>query len=86
VPDLVRERAQPPGTVHGVLAVHLLWTDDEGGRFLLWGEDGDLAPSGPPRRGRNPAIPVPRPHPFTASATRLITPASSTTPRLSTLR
>ena len=55
-----------------MLAVHLLWTDDEGGRFLLWGEDGDLAPSGPPRRGRNPAIPVPRPHPFTASATRLI--------------
>ena len=56
-----------------MLAVHLLWTDDEGGRFLLWAEDGDLAPSGPPKRGRNPVTPVPRPHPFTASLARLMT-------------
>jgi hypothetical protein len=56
-----------------VLAVHLLWTDDEGGRFLLWGEDGDLAPSGPPTRGRSPVPPVPRPHPFSASVSHLIT-------------
>ena len=60
--------AQRPGTVDGVLAVHLLWTDDDGGGFLLWGEDSDLPPSGPPRRGRNPRCRVPRPHPFTASA------------------
>jgi len=55
-----------------VLAVHLLWTDDRGGGFLLWGEDGDLPLSGPPKRGRNPTVPVPQPHPFTAAASRLV--------------
>jgi superfamily II DNA or RNA helicase len=55
-----------------VLAVHLLWTDDDGGGFLLWGEDSTLDPSGPARRGRNPVPPPPRPHPFTASAPDLI--------------
>ncbi|MGA2304560.1 MAG: DEAD/DEAH box helicase [Acidimicrobiales bacterium] len=55
-----------------MLAVHLLWTDDRGGGFLLWGEDSDLPPSGPPRRGRNPTVPVPQPHPFTATGSRLV--------------
>jgi non-specific serine/threonine protein kinase len=55
-----------------VLAVHLLWTDDRGGGFLLWGEDSDLPLSGPPKRGRNPTVPVPQPHPFTASGARLV--------------
>jgi SNF2-related domain/SNF2 Helicase protein/Helicase conserved C-terminal domain len=55
-----------------VLAVHLLWTDDGGGGFLLWGEDSDLPQSGPPRRGRNPTVPIPQPHPFTAAGSRLI--------------
>jgi non-specific serine/threonine protein kinase len=54
-----------------VLAVHLLWTDDDGGGFFLWGEDSDLALTGPPKRGRNPAVPVPQPHPFAASASGL---------------
>jgi hypothetical protein len=56
-----------------VLAVHLLWTDADGGSFLLWGEDSDRSPTGEPRRGRSPAVPVPRPHPFTASSPQLIT-------------
>jgi non-specific serine/threonine protein kinase len=55
-----------------VLAVHLLWTDDRGGGFLLWGEDSDLPLSGPPKRGRNPTVPVPQPHPFTAAGARLV--------------
>jgi hypothetical protein len=55
-----------------VLAVHLLWTDDGGGSFLLWGEDSDRDPSGPSKRGRNPTVPVPRPHPFAAPGARLI--------------
>ena len=55
-----------------MLAVHLLWTDDRGGGFLLWGEDSDLPLSGPPRRGRNPTVPVPQPHPFTAAGSRLV--------------
>ncbi len=56
-----------------MLAVHLLWTDDDGGGFLLWGEDGDLPSAGPPRRGRNPVVPLSRPHPFAASNSCLIT-------------
>ena len=54
-----------------MLVVHLLWTDDDGGGFLLWGEDSNLDPSGPPKRARNPVPPPPRPHPFAASGPAL---------------
>ncbi len=65
-----------------MLAVHLLWTDDDGGGFLLWGEDSDRELTGPARRGRNPAVPMPRPHPFTASGSRLITALTDAAPSL----
>jgi len=65
-----------------VLAVHLLWTDDDGGGFLLWGEDSDLPSGGPPKRGRSPVVPLPRPHPFTASASCLTTAVIDVAPTL----
>ena len=65
-----------------MLAVHLLWTDDDGGGFLLWGEDSDLGSAGPPKRGRNPDVPLPRPHPFTASGSSLTTGVTEMAPSL----
>ena len=65
-----------------MLAVHLLWTDDDGGGFLLWGEDSDLPSASPPKRGRNPVVPLPRPHPFTASASCLTTGVIDAAPSL----
>ncbi len=65
-----------------MLAVHLLWTDDDGGGFLLWGEDSDLPPAGPPKRGRSPVVPPPRPHPFTAAASVLTTAVIEVAPTL----
>jgi hypothetical protein len=65
-----------------VLAVHILWTDDDDGGFLLWGEDSDLPPSGPPVRGRSPAVPLPRPHPFSAPGSRLIAALTEEAPTL----
>jgi SNF2-related domain/SNF2 Helicase protein/Helicase conserved C-terminal domain len=54
-----------------MLAVHLLWTGDDGGGFFLWGEDSDLPSSGPATRGRAPSEPQPRSHPFMADWSRL---------------
>ncbi len=65
-----------------MLAVHLLWTDDGGGGFFLWGEDSDRGLTGPAKRGRNPVVPLPRPHPFTASAPRLQTAITEAAPSL----
>jgi hypothetical protein len=65
-----------------VLAVHFLWTDADGGGFLLWGEDSDRDPAGEARRGRNPTVPVPRPHPFSAPTSRLITALLDVAPAL----
>ena len=65
-----------------MLAVHLLWTDDDGGEFFLWGEDSDRSLTGPARRGRSPVVPLARPHPFTASGERLLGAVTDAAPSL----
>ncbi len=56
-----------------MLALHLLWADGGGGSVLLWGEDSELPASGALPRGRRPAKPVPRAHPFAASSSKVVT-------------
>ncbi len=65
-----------------MLAVHLLWTDDDGGGFFLWGEDSDRALTGPARRGRSPVVPLPQAHPFTAAGSRLTIAVTDAAPSL----
>ncbi|MGH9107068.1 MAG: SNF2-related protein [Acidimicrobiales bacterium] len=58
-------------TLGAVLAVHALWLPRGSGQLLLWGEDSEMPPAGPPPRGRRPAAPRPLPHPFAAAAEQL---------------
>jgi SNF2-related domain/SNF2 Helicase protein/Helicase conserved C-terminal domain len=51
-----------------MLALHVLWSTEEQGSLLVWAEDGELPATCPPQRGRRPAVPRPRPHPFAAPA------------------
>ena len=55
-----------------MLAVHLMWDHRGGGSCLVWAEDSELPWSCPPRRGRPPSTPRPRPHPFASSPRALI--------------
>jgi SNF2 family DNA or RNA helicase len=45
-----------------VIALHAIWSRDL--RLCVWGEDSALPPRAPVRRGRPPAKPRPRAHPF----------------------
>jgi superfamily II DNA or RNA helicase len=54
-----------------VLAVHAQWRPVGGGELLFWAEDSELPGAGPPLRGRPPAVPRRRPHPFAVSAEAL---------------
>jgi non-specific serine/threonine protein kinase len=49
-----------------VIALHAVWSRDS--QLCVWGEDPDLPARAPRRRGRRPAKPQPRKHPFACSA------------------
>ncbi|MBI4172053.1 MAG: DEAD/DEAH box helicase [Actinobacteria bacterium] len=46
----------------GVIALHAVWSRDS--QLCVWGEDSGLPARAPKRRGRRPAKPQPREHPF----------------------
>ena len=52
-----------------MIALHAVWAHDS--RLCLWGEDSALPAGAPKRRGRPPAKPRPRPHPFACPAERI---------------
>ena len=65
-----------------VLVVHLLWTSDNDGKLLLWGEDGELPSAGPAIRGRRPATAPAPPHPFAADRSTLLAALTEAAPAL----
>lgn len=52
-----------------VIVLHGVWSRD--GRLCVWAEDSQRPASAPPRRGRPPATPRPRAHPFAADVAQL---------------
>jgi non-specific serine/threonine protein kinase len=52
-----------------VIAVHAIWSRDS--RLCVWAEDSALPPRTPRRRGRPPAKPRPRSHPFACRSEEL---------------
>jgi len=55
-----------------MLAVHALWDCHESGALLVWAEDSELPASCPPLRGRRPAVPRARAHPFAAPVASIV--------------
>ncbi|MHB8219629.1 MAG: DEAD/DEAH box helicase [Acidimicrobiales bacterium] len=55
-----------------MLAVHLVWDHRGGGSGLVWAEDSERPATCPPRRGRRPAVPRPRSHPFATTRAHLV--------------
>ncbi len=49
-----------------MIALHAVWSRDS--QLCVWGEDSTLPGRAPRRRGRRPAKPRPREHPFACSA------------------
>jgi len=52
-----------------VIALHAVWSRDS--QLCVWGEDSGLPARAPKRRGRRPATPRPRQHPFACAAQNL---------------
>lgn len=52
-----------------MIALHAIWSRDS--QLCVWGEDSGLPPWAPKRRGRRPAKPRPRKHPFACSGQSL---------------
>lgn len=53
----------------GVIALHAIWSRDS--QLCVWGEDSGPPARAPKRRGRRPAKPRPRKHPFACSGESL---------------
>ena len=66
--NLLRRRrcVRPRREDVGVIALHAVWSRDS--QLCVWGEDSALPGRAPRRRGRRPAKPRPREHPFACSA------------------